>query len=154
MTMAKRIYLLALLAFSAALTSGCVVLYLPHTYYTAQTSAVVGPFKTVFIEFNANSPEAPLRISLGDSDSSKLRYLRFSSATMTNEDGLVTQLQLRREILENPNSFVMELCKADYLGHDLHFRVTVLSKGEPIVISFQTRFKSKVYWPKDSDYSG
>ncbi len=73
---------------------------------------------------------------------------------MTNEDGVVTTLRLRREILENPNSFRMEFYKADYLGHDLHFRVTVLSNGEPIVMTFQTRFKRKVYWPKDSDYSG
>jgi len=38
--------------------------------------------------------------------------------------------------------------------HDLHFCITVLSNGQPIVVTFQTRLKTKVVWPKDSDYSG
>jgi hypothetical protein len=153
-TFSKRTCFLVMLSALGALISGCAILYIPQTDYTAQTSAVVSPFNHVSVEFNKNAPEAPLSISLGDSDSSKLRNLRFSTATMTNEDGVVTQLSLRREILENPNSFVMEFCKADYLGHDLHFCVSVRLDGEPLVITFQTRFKSKVYWPKDSDYSG
>jgi len=35
---------------------------------------------------------------------------------MTNEDGVVTELQLRRETLENPNSFVMDFYKATIWG--------------------------------------
>ena len=73
---------------------------------------------------------------------------------MTNENGAATPLRLHREMLENPNSFRMDFYKADYLGHDLHFQVIVLSNGKPIVVTFQARFKSKVVWPKDSDYSG
>jgi len=148
--------LLVLLVISAASMNGCVplVLYGPRTYYIAQTSAVSAPFKYVSAEYNTHASEAPVSISLGDSDSSKLKSLRFGSATMTDEDGTVTQLRLRREMLENPNSFRMDFYKADYLDHDLHFRVTVISNGEPIVVTFQTRFKSRVVWPKDSDYSG
>jgi len=134
--------------------NGCVILYMPHTYYIADTSAIVAPFKHIFVEFNTNAPDAPLSISMGDSDPSKLKYLRFASATMTDEAGVVTSLRLRREILENPNSYVVEFYKADYLAHDLHFRVCFLANGRPIVVTFQTRFKSKVVWPKDSDYSG
>lgn len=152
----RQICLLILLVISAAFTSGCIplVLYGPQTFYIADTSAITAPFKYVSAEYNKNASEAPLTISLGDPDLSELKYLRFSSATITNEDGTVIHLRLRREILENPNSFVMEFYKADYFGHDLHFRVTVLSNGKPIVVTFQTRFKGKVVWPKDSDYSG
>jgi hypothetical protein len=156
MTLAKQTCSLVFLAVSATLMSGCIplVLYGPRTYYSAETSAIAAPLQHIFVEYNTNAQEAPLSISLGDSDSSKLKHLSFASATMTNEDGVVTQLRLRWGVLENPNSFRMDFYKADYLGHDLHFRVIVLSNGEPIVITFQTRFKSKVVWPKDSDYSG
>ena len=152
----RRTCLLILFVMSATVMSGCIplVLYGPRTYYTAETSVIAAPFKRVSAEYNKNASESPVSISLGDPDSSKLKYLRFANATMTNEDGVVTQLRLRTETLENPNSFVMDFYKVDYLGHDLHFRVTVLSNGVPIVITFQTRFESKVVWPKDSDYSG
>ncbi len=151
----RPIFLLTLIVMSAFM-SGCVplVLYGPRSYYTAQTSAVSAPFKRVSVAFNKNATGSPLNISLGDPDLSKLKHLHFASATMTNEDGVVTELQLRSETLENPNSFVMDFYKADYLGHDLHFRITVLSNGVPKVITFQTRFKSELVWPKDSDYSG
>ncbi len=151
MTLAKRT---CLLLASAALTTGCLALYTPETFYFAQPSAIVSPFKHVSVEYQNNGTNDSLSISLGDTDPQKLKNLRFASATMTNEDGVVTPLRLNREMLENPNSFRMEFYKADYLGHDLRFRVTVLSNGEPIIVAFQTRFKSKVYWPKDSDYSG
>lgn len=154
MTLANKTCLLAVLAASSALMSGCVVLYMPYTYYIPQTSVLVSPFKYVSTGYDTNASDAPLSISLGDPDSSKLRNLRFANATMTSEDGVVTQLSLRREILENPNSFVMYFYKANYLGRDLRFHITVLSNGEAIVVTFQTRFKSKVVWPKDSDYSG
>ena len=151
MTLAKRT---CLLIASAALTSGCLALYMPETFYFAQPSAIVSPFKYVSVEFQENGTADSLGISLGDSDPQKLKDLRFASATMTNENGVATPLRLHREMLENPNSFRMDFYKADYLGHDLHFQVIVLSNGKPIVVTFQARFKSKVVWPKDSDYSG
>jgi len=154
--LARRTCVLVSLSVLAVLSSGCVplVLYGPQTYYDAQTSAIVSPFKHVSVEYQNNGTNDSLGISFGDPNPQKLKNLRFASATMTNEDGVVTSLRLNREMLENPNSFRMEFYKADYLGHDLHFRVTVLSNGEPIIVTFQTRFKSKVVWPKDSDYSG
>jgi hypothetical protein len=115
----------------------------------AEASAIVSPFKHVSIECQPS-----LRVSLGDSDPSKLKNLHFDGGTVTNEDGVVIQLRLRREVLENSNSFVMDFWKTGGLGDKLHFCVTVLSNGNPIVITFEVRIKSKVVWPKDSDYSG
>ena len=152
----KQAYLMISLLSSAALVSGCIplVLYGPQTYYVAETSVVSAPFEDVYSEYDVHAPDSPLSVTFGDKDPSRLKHLSFASATMTNEDGVVTQLRLRWGTLENPNSFRMTFYKADFLGHDLRFRLTVLSNGQPMRITFQTRFKSKVVWPKDSDYSG
>jgi hypothetical protein len=145
---AKQACFLMLLGTLAALLSGCAVLYLPDTTVTEQTSDIVSPFSHILYGYNDS-----YWVSFEDPDSSKLKHLHFLSGTITDEVGIVTQLRLRREMLENPNSFSMVFYHT-YPGHDLRFRITVRSDGKPLVITFHARFKSKMHWPTDSDYSG
>jgi hypothetical protein len=156
MKLARRILLFASLGALIATISGCVALFLPDTYEVAQSSNLVSPFKHILVDGGSDDG---CNISLEDPDSSKLKHLRFVSGTVTNEAGMVTQLRLRREILGNPNSFSMVFYEVGYrntgvLQHDSRFRICLRSYDELVVVTFQVRFKEKVHWPSDSDYSG
>lgn len=155
MKLARRTLIFGSLGALIVTISGCAALYFPDTYHVAQTSNIVSPFKRLMVDGGSDDFD----ITLEDPDSSKLKHLRFVSATVTNEDGMVTQLRLRRELLENPNSFAMVFCEVGYrntglLEHDSRFRICLRSDDEPVVVMFQVRFKKKVDWPSDSDYSG
>jgi hypothetical protein len=44
--------------------------------------------------------------------------------------------------------------KIEFVGRHLQLRLTLLSEGKPVTIRASFYIKTKVHWPKDSDFSG
>jgi hypothetical protein len=137
--------------------SGCLALYLPNTYHVTDTTVLSSPFPNLLIEYAGNDAEAPLSVSVYTRALKKpLPPVRFVRASIVDDNGKETNLRLKRAILENPSSYLMEFYPGSlhYTGHLLQLRLTLLVNGKETAVTANFYIKTKVHWPSDSDYSG
>jgi len=143
---------------AAACTSGCLILYLPQTYHVADTTVLSSPFPNLLVEYNDQiSTTVPLSVSVYNRGiKNPLPVLQFVQATVLTDDGMTVPLRLNRARMENPSSYRMEFYrdKIEFVGRHLQLRLTLLSEGKPVTIRASFYIKTKVHWPKDSDFSG